>query len=144
MDLDQEIAKLTGEIGRQLQSERLNQDFGNITVLNLQLLAYIYFSDIPPKMRDIADNIGVTLPSLSVMAARLEDEGFVSRIHGTTDRRVIQLELTKKGRSLIESELRRSEQTIKAALKGFNEAEKRTVFKFLIAYAKSRTDGSAA
>lgn len=134
MDIDQEIAKLINELGRLSQKERLEKDYGSLTVLNLQLLAYIYFSDRSPKMREIAESIGVSLPSISAMIDRLESDELVKRVHDTKDRRTVQAQLTDKGRHIIQLQIDKSTNTIKDALIGLSDADKQVVLDFFRTY----------
>jgi DNA-binding MarR family transcriptional regulator len=135
MDIDQEIAKLINELGRISQQQRPCQEFNNLTVLNIQVLTYIFFSDKPPKMRDIAEAIGLSLPSVSTIVDRLEEIDLVIRVHDEQDRRAVQAHLTSKGHDIIQSEIEKATSSIKKGLSGLNNKDKQTVLNFFQAYA---------
>jgi DNA-binding MarR family transcriptional regulator len=51
------------------------------------------------RMKDLAERMGVTTGTLTVMIDRLEQAGLVSRVPNEQDRRSIFIELTEQGRS---------------------------------------------
>ena len=66
--------------------------------------------------KDIATATGVTTGNITGLVDKLEAEGLVVRDRSEKDRRVVYLEATKKGQSLLE-ELRRA--VVAEAAKGF-------------------------
>lgn len=55
------------------------------------------------NVSELANQLNISLPAVSKMIRRLEEKGYLVRIPGTTDRRVISLELTQHGQELIET-----------------------------------------
>ena len=53
-------------------------------------------------MRDIADTIHRTKPTVTVLVAKLVDSGLVKKEHSPTDARVSYVELPDKGREILE------------------------------------------
>lgn len=53
------------------------------------------------SVRDIEARVGMEKSKVSRAAARLEDQGFIEKRVNETDRRLVQLTLTEKGRSLM-------------------------------------------
>ena len=145
MDIDKEIAKLLDELGRILQQQRPAQEFSNLTVLNVQILTFLVFVESPPKMREIAEAVGLSLPSASSIIDRLEETGLVKRSHDKDDRRVVLVNLTKKGRGIIQTHINQTATGIKKGLSGFNDKDKQIVLNFFKAYtsAMKETDFSS-
>lgn len=56
----------------------------------------------PVRMSEVAKSIGVTLATLTVACDKLEAKELVSRARSSTDRRVVNITLTPKGRAAYE------------------------------------------
>ena len=54
------------------------------------------------EMNEIAKELLVTLANVSVVADNLERRGYLKRVRGVSDRRVVRVELTPRGRTLWE------------------------------------------
>jgi DNA-binding MarR family transcriptional regulator len=54
------------------------------------------------RMKELAEAMGVTTGTLTVLVDRLEDKDCVRRVPHDTDRRSINVELTSQGRTLFE------------------------------------------
>lgn len=52
------------------------------------------------RVSDIAETIGVTLPSITKNIATLEDLGYIKKESNVSDKRVVNIQLTKKGLTL--------------------------------------------
>ncbi len=66
-----------------------------------QLRALYAFRDSDRlSMKELARNIGVKLPSMTMMIDSLERDGFVQRMHDEHDRRKVIVRLTGKGKKL--------------------------------------------
>lgn len=56
----------------------------------------------PVRMSEVAKSIGVTLATLTVACDKLEAKELVRRVRSSTDRRVVNITLTPKGRTAYE------------------------------------------
>lgn len=56
----------------------------------------------PSKMKDIGDNLSVSLSNLTVIVDKLEEKGLAERIRSTEDRRIVMVHLSKKGQSVFD------------------------------------------
>jgi len=65
----------------------------------------------------IADRLAVTMPSVTASVDQLVGDGLVERRRSETDRRVVVLEITPKGRQVLSDALRRFEGTMGSALR---------------------------
>jgi DNA-binding MarR family transcriptional regulator len=92
-------------IGRHLQRarDRALRELGTDTP-TLEVLATLRRSGAPYRLRtsEIEEATSVTAGAVSQRLDRLEKRGFVRRERDTGDRRVIHVELTRKGRDLID------------------------------------------
>jgi len=50
-----------------------------------------------PSQKDIAEEMNVTAPSITMMVRRLEEGGFLTREPDTEDQRIVRIRLTDKG-----------------------------------------------
>lgn len=78
------------------------------------------------RMKELAEAMGITTGTLTVLVDRLEDKGCVRRVPHDTDRRSINVELTGEGRALFEEHdrlhLRLTEELVSACPPGDREA----------------------
>ncbi len=56
----------------------------------------------PSKMKDIGDNLSVSLSNLTVIVDKLEEKGLAERIRSTEDRRIVMVHLSKTGQSIFD------------------------------------------
>ena len=75
-------------------------------------------------MGEVARKLGITVGTLTVAVNNLEKKGYVERIRGETDRRVVYLRLTKRGRVLFRLHQRFHEEMVKASITGLFPEEK--------------------
>lgn len=75
--------------------------------LSVQQFRSLFFLNLQPgaALSDIAENIGLTLPSMSKMIDNLVARKLVTRQISPTDRRRIRLMLTASGKALIDQAL---------------------------------------
>ena len=88
------ISQLMGE----LESKAFEQEgFSDITMNQMH-----YLETIPklgnPTSADLADNLGVSRPSVSVIVKKLIETGYMTKSKSKIDGRVYYLHLTEKGR----------------------------------------------
>lgn len=55
------------------------------------------------NVSELATQLNISVPAVSKMIRRLEEKGYIVRIPGTSDRRMISLGLTEYGQELIET-----------------------------------------
>ena len=79
-------------------STELNK--GNVSYLQFFLVAYLSSQD-HLTMSDVAKKIGHTTAAATGLVDRLENLGYVERVHATEDRRKIMVRITAKGRALV-------------------------------------------
>ena len=55
----------------------------------------------PKKMSDLANELGITVGAMTALADRMHKAGIISRERSSSDRRVIHLVITEKGKELV-------------------------------------------
>ena len=84
---------------------RLSEDVlskGKITLPQLLILDFL-LRQKDVKMKDIAKFLEVTTANATGLVDRLVRDKYINRVYDKNDRRVIKLELTKKGKDLIDN-----------------------------------------
>lgn len=74
-----------------------------ITTLQLKMLINLYASEKSVSIGNLGRAIGVTGGNISNICKKLEKQGFVNRVRSEEDERVVNVELTDKGRSAAET-----------------------------------------
>ncbi len=72
----------------------------NLTLAQLKSLLFIASKE-KTNFKKLAEALGVTPPNITGIIDRLVEQDLVSRTENTEDRRVMLLQLTKKGRDLL-------------------------------------------
>lgn len=72
-----------------------------ITVAEWRVVAHLSQEDAV-SVREITRRVGMDKPKVSRAATRLEAGGYVKKVVNETDRRLVQLTLTDKGREMID------------------------------------------
>lgn len=78
---------------------------------------------------DIAQEMGITLPSVTVAINKLVKKGYVQKIRGESDARTVYVVLTKAGRKIDAVHRYFHEQMIRKISEGFSEEEKEVLLK---------------
>jgi MarR family transcriptional regulator, negative regulator of the multidrug operon emrRAB len=97
----------------------------------LTIAAYSGNPDNPesPKPAQIARRLGVRRPTITGLIDNLEKDGFVERKPHATDGRALCLELTRKGRKLLDKLLPDYWQTINSLVEPLSSQERRGLVK---------------
>ncbi|MGC8552086.1 MAG: MarR family winged helix-turn-helix transcriptional regulator [Phycisphaerae bacterium] len=79
----------------------------------------------PASLSDVADRLGLTLPSASKLAEELGKLGFIARRTDQADRRRIVLSLTPSGRSALEAVQREAQRHLAELFEPLTAAERK-------------------
>ena len=90
-------------------------------------------------MREISDEMFVTPANITGIIDRLEARGLVERSGRSEDRRTTNIELTPKGRALLERVEERYGRFMKNALRVFTQEEQKTFRGFLVKLQEGMT-----
>ena len=81
---------------------RARRDYGSdLTHRAIRVLQFIAFSETPPRIDDVARQIGAAPSTASELLKRLAGRGFVVRRRAEDDERVVRLTLTPAGRAAL-------------------------------------------
>lgn len=75
----------------------ITPEFGDITNNDLHIIEAIGLEE-PRKMSEIANRLSVTVGTLTTNMNGLEKKGYITRERSRTDKRVVHVTLTEKGR----------------------------------------------
>ncbi len=96
----EKLSKLLPEIARgTIKREAVELASGNITLPQF-LILNILEEEGESRMTDIARLLGVTTAAATGIVDRLVRPGYVQRVPGVKDRRIIRIKLNSKGREL--------------------------------------------
>ena len=101
-----------------------------ITVTQMQMLLLIN-SLSGCKMSDLSEALGVTLGNVTSMIDRLIKEDLVKRCEDNSDRRIVRIELSKKGRDTVKAILENRKKGLSSIFKNVNENDKATLLSIM-------------
>lgn len=107
-----------------LMRERFRRDKSRIdpfTMIRLDVLRLIAAER--PTMKDIAEYLHVTAPSATSMIGGLVRQGYARRAKRESDRRIVRLEVTAKGREALRENMKRMLSDAKKLLSEFSEKD---------------------
>ncbi len=100
----EKLLPLMLEMGRLIKNEMANSGGDMCSYLQSETLRFIDEHGTP-SMREIAEYLKITPPSVTVHVTALVEEGILERVADGEDRRVIRLRLSKKGKSILEKNM---------------------------------------
>lgn len=111
-------------------NELAHSQFKDITVKDLHLIHSIAMNK-NQTITKIAHQMSLSKATLTTSIDKLERLGYVERERNTTDRRIINIVLTKKGKLLYRLHNREHAEYINVLLKGLSDKEREDVNKAL-------------
>jgi DNA-binding MarR family transcriptional regulator len=113
-------------LGRRLRQESV----GDITASQLSALATVERAG-PLSLGDLAEIERIAPPSMTRIAARLEERGLVVRTVVAADRRVALVAITEAGRCVLKQTRTRRDAYLAKRLSAFTAAERETLIRSL-------------
>lgn len=98
--LPYQLAVLSNRVSRDF-SARYREKFG-ISVPEWRVVAHLSQSEKPLSVREIFERVDMDKSKVSRAASRLENLGYLTKATNREDRRLIELALTDKGRTMVE------------------------------------------
>lgn len=98
----------------------------DLSVPQFRVLTYLNRAE-GASLSDVAEHIGLTLPSMSKMIDGLVVRGLVTRQTSTTDRRCVTLALTARGKSAFEAARRATQARLAQMLAALPAGERASV-----------------
>ena len=103
------LLPLMFEMGRLLKSEITRNGESVVSFLHLETLRFIQERE-NPTMSDVADYLKIAPPSATALVNGLFKEGIIERTADPTDRRIVRLSLSVKGKDFIKQAMRQREK----------------------------------
>ena len=127
-DLADQLLRLTRRLHH---AHRHNLAPVGVTPAQARLLRTVARSGTPPRMADLAEQLGVVPRQVTSLVDALEERRLVRRVPDTANRRVIRIELTDGGGTVL-SELRRARRSAAEEILAPLTAEQRTELSTLL------------
>jgi DNA-binding MarR family transcriptional regulator len=118
-----EILDVVPLIMRAIRAEMRSQRTPDLSVPQFRTLAFLS-RNAGASLSDVAEHIGLTLPSMSKMIDGLVKRGLVSRQTFPQDRRRVTLELTGQGRATWQSARLATQAHLAGRLEALSEPER--------------------
>ncbi|HQT99911.1 MAG TPA: MarR family transcriptional regulator [Acidimicrobiales bacterium] len=94
----------------------------------------------PQPLAQLAEALGVAPATATRMCDRLVRKKLIRRSHDVEDRRVVRVDLTPRGRALVEKVLQRRRSEIQAILRNVDVTQQRRVIEALQSFAAATGD----
>ena len=109
----------------------ITKEFEDITNNDMHIIEAIGIEE-PRRMSDIAKRLDVTMGTLTTNMNSLEDKGYIVRERSKTDKRVVLVVLTPKGKKAFYHHRDFHKNMIKAIVKDLDEDEMKVMIKCLL------------
>lgn len=129
--LNELIVKLFNNIMDIEEKAIITEDFADITNNDMHIMEAIGIEE-PRRMSAIAKRLSVTVGTLTTNMNSLEDKGYIIRERSTTDKRVVLVSLTQKGKKAFYHHRDFHKKMIKSIVKDLNEDEMKILIKCLL------------
>ncbi len=83
------------------------------------------------KMHEIASELNISLPAATGLVSRLVKMGFVKRCYDQTDRRIINIELTKEGKQVVSQISQKRKEMVTELFGKLSEPERKKYLEIL-------------
>ncbi len=119
-----EIRKLTNFIHRNIESRKIEDKGFPMTKMHAMILGYLNkFKDEELCQKDIEKKFSMRRSTTSKMLKNMEEKGLIERVSIERDARVKKLQLSKKGKSLVEEVSKEFQRIENLLSEGLTEEE---------------------
>ena len=112
------------------QSALQKGKFSDLSVTEIHTIAAIGMYD-PRNMSEVASDLKITVGTLTSAANRLINKGYVDRKRIVEDRRVVQIQLTKRGKLAYRIHEKFHNDMVKSTIDGLTDMEEKIIIKSL-------------
>jgi DNA-binding MarR family transcriptional regulator len=95
-NLSEAISYLSDLVEKVLEESISQSDFSDLTQQQFHYLQVIVRMK-NPNLTELAGELGITKPTVTVLVDKLVEKGYVSRVKSDEDRRTVHLHINKKG-----------------------------------------------
>jgi DNA-binding MarR family transcriptional regulator len=130
-DNTSELIEMMFKISRLMKGEMsYTNNLTHLSVLQIQTLIYLNRNQ-KVSMSDIAENFRIELPSATSLINKLCDQKLTDRHENEADRRLVMINLTPEGKTLLEQAIRERRKKIEKILSYLSGPEKIELLKIL-------------
>ena len=129
--LNELLVKLFNNVMDTEERAVITKEFEDITNNDMHIIEAIGIEE-PRRMSDIAKRLDVTMGTLTTNMNSLEDKGYIVRERSKTDKRVVLVVLTPKGKKAFYHHRGFHQNMIKSVVKGLDEDEMKVMIKCLL------------
>ena len=129
--LNETLVKLFNNVMSIEEKAVITEEFKDITNNDMHIIEAIGIEE-PRRMSDIAKRLDVTMGTLTTNMNSLEEKGYIVRERSKTDKRVVLVVLTPKGKKAFYHHRCFHRDMIKAIVKGLDEDEMKVMIKCLL------------
>jgi DNA-binding MarR family transcriptional regulator len=128
--LNEILVKLFNSVMDLEEKAIITEEFKDITNNDMHIIDAIGIEE-PRKMSDIAKRLNVTVGTLTTNMNSLERKSYITRERSNTDKRVVHVILTDKGRKAFYHHRDFHRKMVRAVVGGLNEDEMKVMIKCL-------------
>jgi DNA-binding MarR family transcriptional regulator len=129
--INDQITEVFFEVSRGIREKMaFSCEAAQLTVLQLQTLVLINKKKIL-SMGDLANEFKISLPTATVLSDKLVNLGLVKRFESKTDRRIVNVSMTEKGKSLFKIAMKQRHIKINQLLSYLSLEDRRELFRIL-------------
>ena len=126
--MNETLVKLFNNVMSIEEKAVITEEFKDITNNDMHIIEAIGIEE-PRRMSDIAKRLDVTMGTLTTNMNSLEEKGYIVRERSKTDKRVVLVVLTPKGKKAFYHHRCFHRDMIKAIVKGLDEDEMKVMIK---------------
>ena len=86
----------------------------------------------PKTISEIAEDLGITLPSVTVAINKLVKKGYVEKLRGEEDARIVYVTLTKQGKKIDSVHRYFHESMVRSIISGRSEQEQQVLYQGIL------------
>ena len=125
-----EIIALIFSVGRAFRQEASSKEADHcLSMVQLGTLGFI--KENKPLMKDVANFLKVTKPTLTELINELERKKMVKRISSKNDRRSTFVEITKRGEKIFETSLKIKKKEMRGVFEKLSQKEQKSLVEIL-------------
>ncbi|MCC7360036.1 MAG: MarR family transcriptional regulator [Anaerolineales bacterium] len=121
-----EVLDVMPLVMRTVRAEMRRHRAPGLTVPHFRALAFLG-NNAGASLSEVAEHVGLQLPSMSTLIDGLVTRGLVSRAPSATDRRRVTLNLTPSGQATLATSRRHSQDKLAARLASLSATEQATI-----------------
>jgi len=121
-----EVLDVVPVVMRVIRSELRKYGAKEVSMPQFRTLSYVY-GKRGVSLSEVADHIGLTLPTMSILVDGLVARGLMNRREDTEDRRRMTLTLTEGGRARLESARRATVAYLEERLRQLSASDRATI-----------------